>query len=306
MRKLAAAAAVAILTASQPVDAAVQCGMNLSYTGPAHTPIWMNADGVAAFYFHSNSDVDTDGSGRSYHPDDIAATKGLAQNIICNGVSRKSGSSSVSCVGAAGACQKCLDLYRSVPEDELLANFTDYFSSFAIAHDGKQACVVPQGQPNAGFFVSTTSYYQKGKPACEAAQYLDANVFPAVAVPNSLVARGVKNGDYVVVRNRANGRTGFGVVYDTSGGRIGESSVAMNRALLCQKNMPGCVAPPVPTTLKQSYALVVSDAEYLVFKGSVGAWPASPEEVAARVRTTFESWGGAARLDACDKAYTPN
>jgi hypothetical protein len=305
MRTVLATGILLALVVSLPARAAVECGMAFDYTGPTHTPIWATGDGVAAYYFHSNSDVDTDGSGRSYHPDDIAGNKGLAQNTICNGVSRKSGGSPISCVGGGGACQKCLDLFRSVDKADMLTNFTDYFSSFAIATKGKAACVIPDGQDNAGFFVSTTSYFTQATDACDPAQYLDANVYPAIAVPTSLLNRGVKKGDLVVVRNRKNGRIGYGVVYDGSGNRIGESSVAMNRQILCQKNMSGCVAPPVPTSLKESYALVAEDVEFLIFKGTVGGWPTSPADVEARVKTRFADWGGVDRLDACDKTYAP-
>lgn len=295
--------ALALLMIPSHGLAAVECGMSLDYVGPASTPIWASAGGVAAFYFQSNSDVDTDGSGRSYHPDDPAANKGLAQNIICNGVSRKSNGAKHSCVNGREACQKCLDLFRGMDEATRISRFADHFSSFAIATDGAAACIAPEGDANAGFFVSTTSYLQRGKAVCDPARYLDANTYPAIAVPKSLVQRGVEMGDHVVVRNRKNGRTGFGVVYDVSGGRIGESSVAMNRQLLCQKNKPGCVPPPIPTTLRESYALVVGDVEYLIFKKTVGSWPSSPGAAESEAKTTFESWGGVERLDACGGAY---
>lgn len=284
---------------------AADCKMSKEYTGPAGTSIWKSRDaGPVAYYFRSNSDVNTDGSGRSYHPDDITATKGLAQNIICNGVSRKVGGTAQSCVGAPGRCQKCLDLFRSVDRATMLANFGHYFQSFAIATDNSAACVIPPGQANAGYFVSTTSYARAGKGVCDPERYLDAMVYPAIAVPASLMSRGVKMGDLVLVRNRKNGRTAFGVVYDSSGGRIGESSIAMNRLLLCQKNKPGCEAPPIPTTLKQSYGLVVADADYLIFEGSVGDWPVSPDTIQAAAKQRFEQWGGDDRLQRCATEYS--
>lgn len=284
--------------------AAAECGMALEYSGPSSTAIWKGIKGPDSFYFQSNSDVNTDGSGRSYHPEDIAANKGLAQNILCNGVNRKVGGASASCVNAPGDCQKCLDQFRSVALPEMISKFTKYFQSFAIATKGTAACVVPPGQTNAGYFVSTTSYRQPDKDACDPARYLDAMVFPAIAVPKSLISRGVGMGDFVLVRNRANGRMSLGVVYDSSGGRIGESSIAMNRQLLCQKNHSGCVAPPIPNTLKQSYGLVVDKAEYLIFAGSAKSWPDSPDAVQTTAEALFNKWGGRARLDACGAAYS--
>ena len=110
-------------------------------------------------------------------------------------------------------------------------------------------------------------------------------------------------GDYVLVRNRKNGRSSFGVVYDSSGGRIGESSIAMNRRLLCQKNKPGCEPPPVPTTVKQSYGLVVEDVDYLIFAGSAGSWPTSVSSIESSANDKFLAWGGEQRIKACADAY---
>jgi hypothetical protein len=294
-----------LVAALAAVDAfAADCRMSFEFTGPGSTAVWKSRGGnPTTFYFRSNSDVNTDGSGRSYHPDDIAATMGLAQNILCNGVNRKTSSGVRSCSAAQGDCQRCLDHYRSVPREKMLRDFTDYFRSFAIATNGKTACVVPEGERNAGFFVSTTSYLRSDKGVCDPERYLDAMVFPAIAVPTSLLSRGVKKGDLALVRNRQNGRSAYGVVYDSSGGRIGESSIAMNRLLLCQKNKPGCEPPPMPTTLKQSYGLVVDDVDYLIFANSVGDWPTSPETVNAAASEVFGKWGGADRLERCAEEY---
>lgn len=283
---------------------AAECRMGLDFSGPRSTPIWKTrGDGPVAFYFRSNSDVNTDGSGRSYHPDDITATQGLAQNILCNGVNRRVGNGLRSCVDHPGDCQRCLNHYRSVDRATMLRNFTDFFKSFAIATDGKSACVIPPGRDNAGFFVSTTSYFRADKGVCDPERYLDAMVYPAIAVPSSLLSKGVGKGDLVLVRNRKNDRSAFGVVYDSSGGRIGESSIAMNRLLLCQRHMSACEPPPMPTTLKQSYALVVEDADYLIFAGSAGDWPSSPEAVTTAASKLFEQWGGTDRLERCAQAY---
>lgn len=299
---LLSAGVILLSLASSPASA-VQCNMARDYIGPGQTAIWKSSEGPTAFYFQSNSDVNTDGSGRSYHPDDIAANQGLAQNMICNGVSRKTtGDQTASCVGRQ-ACQTCLDLYRSVPKATMIENFGDHFHSFAIATQGKRACVVPEGKPNAGYFVSTTSYAQRDKGACDPERYLDAMVFPAIAVPKSLINKGVGMGDLVLVRNRSNGRSAFGVVYDSSGGRIGESSIAMNRLLLCRRNRPGCEMLPMPTNLRQSYALVVESAEFLIFPGSAGTWPAKPADVDTAAKRKFDDWGGTQRLDVCAQRY---
>ena len=290
-------------------DAALsaECGMSFDPpVGPHQTPIWASASGVAAFYFQSNSDVDADGSGRAYHPDDIAANKGLAQDSICDGVSRRVSGAVLSCTDGAGDCQKCYDHFRSVPKAEMLAHFGEYFSAFGIATDGeKRACLVESGE-NRDFFVSPSAYEDQTKGRCDPARYLDANLFPGVAIPATLSQRGVAMGDLVVARNRQNGRMGFGLVYDKSGGRIGESSVMMNRLLTCVRGTSGanCVMPPVPTRLSETNALVVADVEYLVFKGSAGAWPTSPAEIAAKAKARFQEWGGEERLAACDAFYS--
>jgi len=279
--------------------------MKKEFTASGATDVWKTTAGAApAFYFRANSDVNTDGSGRSYHPDDIAANQGLAQNIICNGVNRKSGSNTISCSSGGDSCQRCLDHFRSKPKTVMLQNFTDYFKSFAIATKGKAACVVAAGKPNQVFFVSTTSYIQSGKPdVCDPERYLDAMVYPSIAVPKSLLDRGVAMGDYVLVRNRDNDKAVFGVVYDSSGSRIGESSIAMNRLLLCDTTKPGCPPPPMPTKLSESYGLVVEDADYLVFSDTAAGWPSSPEAISVAAQQVFATWGGEDRLKACADAY---
>jgi hypothetical protein len=281
---------------------AAECGMALDFTAKGGVAVWKSNTGARSFYFRTNSDVNTDGSGRSYHPADIAGNQGLAQNTICNGVSRKTSGGTRDCIKKAD-CQACLDLFRSKPQSKMVANFSMFFDSFAIATKDSAACVVPDGKTNAGFFVSTTSYLRGDKDRCDPDRYLDAMLFPAIAVPKKLVQSGVKMGDYVLVRNRKNGKSSFGVVYDTSGSRIGESSIAMNRLLLCDRSKPGCEQPPNPTTYKESVKLVVEDADYLVFAGSAGEWPASPEAVIATANTVFESWGGETRLKACAEIY---
>jgi hypothetical protein len=296
--------ALVALAAGPQAAMAQDCAMKLDYAGPGGTPIWKSQTGTPSFYFKSNSDVNTDGSGRSYHPNDIEGTTGLAQNTICNAVRMKTAGGVKACAGPAPVCQPCIKKFKSVDQATMLNNFTDYFVSFAIATAGKRACVVPQGQPNAGYFVSTTSYSKTNpQDSCDPKQYLDSMVFPSIAVPDSLIARGVKKGDFVVVRNSDNGRRSLGVVGDTSGGRIGESSIATNRQLKCQKNQPGCVAPPIPNSKKESYTLVVERAEYLIFPGTVSSWPASPAEVDGKVVPVFQAWGDVARLDACSAAY---
>ena len=121
--------AVAIALIAMTANAlAVDCRMALSFKGKGGVEVWRTTSGTAAFYFRENSDVNTDGSGRSYHPGDIAANKGLAQNIICNAVNRKTASGTVSCLDN---CQKCLDRFRSKPQAEMIANWKE-----AAAKDG--------------------------------------------------------------------------------------------------------------------------------------------------------------------------
>jgi hypothetical protein len=299
MRRLLVASA--LLWALAGADSfAADCKMSLEFNGPEGTPIWKTRGaGPVAFYFRSNSDVDADGSGHAYHPDDIAGNKGLAQDILCVGVNRRGGGN---CLGSK--CQSCLDLFRSVDKQQMISNFATFFESFAIATKGKAACVVPEGGANAGYFVSTTSYIHSDIiDVCDPGRYLDAMIFPGIAVPKSLTSRGVKFGDFVLVRNRKNGKSAFGVVYDGSGGRIGESSIAMNRLLLCRKDRPGCETPENPKTLKETNKLVVSDADYLIFAGSVGQWPSAPEAVNTAASALFNQWGGDDRLTACASAY---
>ena len=86
MRYKAAAVLVCLVGLSSNVTAAPECAMgsDFEHIGDKRTTIYSSQTGVAALYFRSNLDVNTDGSPRSYHPDDPWATKRLAYNNMAN------------------------------------------------------------------------------------------------------------------------------------------------------------------------------------------------------------------------------
>ena len=98
----------------------------------------------------------------------------------------------------------------------------------------------PLVNPENGHFVSTTSW-QRG-PNGQQSSYVDAQKVPFVAMNANDRAKGVKNGDFVLLTNQATGRQVWAVVADYAGDHPDdhtEISAAAGRALGLSFNKRG-------------------------------------------------------------------
>lgn len=312
MRRSFAAILSAAAVMGQPALAASECGMGLSirHSDPRQTRIYASPTGVPSIYFHSDVDVNTDGSSRSYHPADPRG-RTVALNNIGNAISGiwNARGNRVDCEPRSGAC------------------FTRYIDTFVAARDsgwnpvgtprvetdgmipwkldtesGRRVPCTIQSGPYRGFFVSQTSFIvDRSKPECEQSRYLDSLAFRAAVLPKrtawtSQGARAEK-GDLVVVHSPATGRTAFGILGDTGPAKgIGEASVAMAAYL---RDRP--VSPSA--TYAEIKALALDGAQYLIFPGEAvrahiqGAL--TQEGIDRAVEEVFRRWGGPERMARC-------
>ena len=289
------------------------CALTLAtrHVDDARTPVFASTSGVPALYFRADLDVNTDGSSRSYHPDDPRG-RTLALNNIANAISdlKDAQGNDIDCSPRSGAC------------------FTRYIETFIAARDarwdpaghprvatdgmipwahdptlGRRApCTIREGR-HAGFFVSPTAFVvDPSRDACDQSRYLDSLAFNAAVLPRNAAwhAQGqrAKLGDLVVVRRPSDGRIAYAILGDIGPARaIGEGTIALAAALR---------GTPVgeEATYATVRALALPDVQYLVFPGTDLrgriAGPPTQAKIDAEAAALFEAWGGASALALCE------
>jgi hypothetical protein len=301
----------AALLAAGAGQAAV-CDMALvaRHTDPKRTPILAARSGPAALFFTADLDVNTDGSARSYHPDDPRGrTKAL--NNIANAIQRihAADGTDITCAPRRGAC------------------FTRFITTFEAARDAGWArtgaprvstdgiipwqrvggrrvpCTIAAG-PHQGFFVSQTALAaDPTRDACDQERYLDSLAFNAIVVPRGVTwssqGRPLRNGDLVAVRHGESGRTEFAVVGDRGpANAIGEGTVRL-AAQLAGRTLDGSETYP------QIRALAIAKVHYLAFPAQniqavVGpGQPFTQDDIDRAGAEALAAWGGEERLAAC-------
>src|SRR6266511_1560327 len=92
--------------------------------------------------------------------------------------------------------------------------------------------------PAPGFYVSPTSLQDPTRAVADPRRYVDASTIPYVVLPRLVRDRGrVRLGDFVAVRNRANGKIAYAIYADGGpAGKIGEGSIALAKALRIPSN----------------------------------------------------------------------
>ena len=197
--------------------------------------------------FETNLRVNTDGSAKSYHPQDLLG-KEKALNNICNAVAvRKQGSKKNLCLGhstfshAIGIFKQFRDSrYERVPEGFEIG------WDRVLARDGKtrKPCIFMTGEFK-GYFGSLTAL-KNGLPAdkkgeCEVNDQVDPLTVPTLVLAggnNPLQRFGARTGDLVLAFNTKNQSFSTGVIGDVGpADNLGEGSVALNMKLL-GKNVP--------------------------------------------------------------------
>lgn len=210
------------------------------------TTVW-KLPGGKAIAFKAGMAIDADGAPKAYHKDDAKALDNLAN------------------AGKPGAWQ---------------ALVTDTGKP-----DGKPV-VQGGGDPAPGYFVSTTSLFDKNKPARSPARYVDASKVPYVAVPPEAMDWGVELGDLAVVMNGKNGRIAFAIVADVGPpAKLGEGSIALADAV-------GIASSPRDGGLP--FGVV-----YAVFIHSGNHAPRPVAEIDREGQRLFDALGGRATLATC-------
>lgn len=307
-------AVIAAVSFSVNVANAQQCGMVRirEHGDERHTKIYASQASVPSLYYRANMDVNTDGSPRSYRPDDPLGEH-QAFNNIANAISDiydRSGRR-VTCSPRRGTCfARFIEIFEASRDAGYNPSGHPRFTTddmipwkMDAALGYKVPCVIGQG-PFKGNFVSQTSIsVDPRKPVCDQARYLDSFSFNAVVLPKQVnwASMGVKtdDGDLVVVRDRASGRLAFAINGDRGPvNGIGEGTIALT-AQLHGRTLRG------DEPYQEIKRLVVPDVDYVTFpaddiRRKVGAGQGFTQSDIDRFgKEVFDKWGGAARLDAC-------
>jgi len=136
--------------------------------------------------------------------------------------------------------------------------------------------------PAPGYYVSTTSLFDRHKALSDPTRYVDALRIPYIVLPTGLHA-GVQLGDLAVVINGRNDRMAFAIYADNGpSSRIGEGSIALARQL-------GVSSSPRSGGVEDNML-------YIVFGGSGKRHPLSYmdiQEIASRV---YQQWRDDTRM----------
>lgn len=266
-------------------------------------------------FYRTDMDVNTDGTSRSYHPDDPGGDS-LALNNMGNAITRAwdANGKRLTCdsgdaTNRRGACfTEYMDAFEGAKEHNFdpdvfprieTKDIIPWKFESSIGH--KVPCLNDQG-----FFVSQTSLHLNSLlDICDQARYVDSLTINAVVyIPKKLKAQGITSdkGDLVVVRDRASNRFAFALHGDTNPSRIGEGTIALAAEL-------GNAQVQSSDTKADMYKLKRPEVDYLVFarddvvrywKNQGGTTPARINEYGRRI---FEEWGGEERFEACSREY---
>jgi hypothetical protein len=162
----------------------------------------------------------------------------------------------------------------------------------ALVTNEKGAPVIQRSGPYRGYYVSTTSLEQGDTSNLRSPQrYIDATKVAYIALPQDFARSfGIHLGDLAVAVNQANGRSAYAIYADVGpGGRIGEGSVALAKAL-------GMPANP-------RHGSVSHGVTYLIFPGSglPGKDRVTARNVMLAAAREYRRWGGRPRLRVCER-----
>lgn len=234
--------------------------------------------------------VNTDGAPTSYHPLDYRGER-LAINHLDNGivVRTTTGAPLTQAQRIQVFDRWRLSGWQQVPPGHRIT------WQNVIAAVGGKPCVFSQGE-HAGYFGSLTAL-NNGLPAdaageCGVHNQLDQRLVPALVLrgsQNPLRSWGAALGDLALAINPATGAMVPAIIGDSGNAqRVGEGSVALNRALL--------TGTLLPATYRQALALDTGtrDMVVAVLPGSRGFQPARPysaDNIAQRVQSWAQAQG---------------
>lgn len=301
------------------VAIATDCGMihSTTHSDPAKTVIYGATSGVPSLYFQAKMAVNTDGSSRSYHPDDPNGNK-LALNNIVNAISAiyDPNGKNLNCKPRKGECYKT---YIQTFEKARDANWKPEGAYRVETKDmipwkldtilgWKTPCTIISG-PQTGYFVSQTAFIADGsKSICDQERYLDSLTYNAIVLPMGIAWNSqentAKNGDIVVARNVENGKIAYAIVGDRGPANdLGEGTIALTASLRNQ-TLSG------EETYPKIKKLSLSKAQYVVFSGENihKFFPRTftQADIDQLGKDIFERWGGIERLESCRSISKPS
>lgn len=318
MRVKIISAAVAFAVVAQPSLAAAQCSMTQlpRHVDPARTRIYAASQGTPSLYFRADLDVNTDGSSRSYHPNDPHG-RTLALNNIANAISAiwNGAGQRIDCAPRRGACYtRYIDTFVAARNSDWAVSGHPRVATAGMIpwqHDarlGRRAPCTIQSGPFRGYFVSPTAFVaDPSKGECDQARYLDSLAFNAAVLPRNVtwasMDRRARLGDLVAVRSPQSGRVAYAILGDTGPARsIGEGTIALAAALRGESVSPAA-------TYQQVRALALGDVQYLVFAGANIRSLVNGQLTQAAINREGErllrAWGGAERLAQCATLRRP-
>jgi len=268
------AACILAAMISFPAGAAENCTPIASYD-EGKVPVSRTSDGM--LYFRADVDVNTDGTLASYHKDDLGHrnkdgkwTTNFALNIICHGVNirRPNGDllySYRSCPELIKEFKRIRDFGWHRPGE----NFVDFYAIAGVPKTKLEPPAKDKGNyrytpcEKDGYYVSQTARpIDDTKEVCDPARWVDSLRVPAIVMPVAgiMAAHGVKHHDLAIVRIPGTQKWVGAIIGDTNPSKIGEGTINLATRL---KGMNP------PKNYRQTVGLVVEDAEYFVFPGSV-------------------------------------
>lgn len=311
MRRMMIAACL-MQSMSMAIPATADCNLHqiARHADPARTRIYASEAGTASIYFKADLDVNTDGTGRSYHPDDPRGRR-IAFNNMGNAITRifDARGRDITCTPRSGACfSRFMQTFEAArdagydPVGHARIETTGIIPWKRDAALGREVPCTIKGGAFDGYFVSQTSVaVDPEKEACDQSRYLDSFLFNATVLPRGVAwaSQGTRtdDGDLVVVRDSRSGRVAFAINGDRGPARsIGEGSIALAAAL-------NGVVLEGDETYEDVRRLARPSIQYVLFpkddiRRRVGRvfTQADIDRVGAAL---FAAWGGPARLDDC-------
>ncbi|MDX9975683.1 MAG: glycoside hydrolase family 75 protein, partial [FCB group bacterium] len=223
MRTLTAVAIAVVCALAMPATADDSIGKEFTFPHDeiGQVPVYRDPE-TKALLFVSQMHVNIDGAPDAYHPDDIGTCH------ICNGIG----------VGAGGQWKaNCLPEFNTAKAEGFEGPTRIKWFGMAT-EDGKpfgKPVIQTDGDPNPGYFVSTTALQQPGLNSKTPQAQLNSNEVPFIVIPvkwNRSSEPGVKLGDFAAVLRLSNEKMAYAIVGDTGpNAKLGEGSVALHQAL---------------------------------------------------------------------------
>ena len=304
--RITMSALIAALLSTTQVTAQMSCNMDLAYVheGSGDTIIYQSPTGLPSLFYTADMDVNTDGSPKSYHPDDPKG-QSIALNNMGNGITGIYTSLNGKNIGCSPRQGDCYQRYISTFNDARDSDYhprSPWITTYGIIpwkYDKALGRDIPCTDDN-GYFISQTAYTLYRGDACDQARYLDSTTINSNVLPSktSWQSQGVvTDGFDLVVLFGDDGKIVFGINGDRGpANKIGEVSVSMATRFKGQE-------PDAIKNYRDVKAFSTAKAHYLIFptvdikrrKGR-NFTQADINKIGIE---TLNKWGGIDRLRKC-------